>query len=163
MELSIRKGTEADIPEVFRLINELALYEKAPEQVIVDTEELCNDYKNGHFDFFISVSGNQVTGMALFYIRYSTWKGKCIYLEDIIVDEAERRAGIGSQLFKAVVDHARVNGYKGVQWQVLDWNESAINFYKKFNAQFDGEWVNCKITHEQLKEEDSINFKPQIQ
>jgi ribosomal protein S18 acetylase RimI-like enzyme len=87
----------------------------------------------------------RVIGMALYYIRYSTWKGSRVYLEDLIVSESFRGKGVGKLLLDALVDRARQEGYSGMMWQVLDWNEPAINFYKKYNARFDDEWVNVHI------------------
>ena len=150
---TIRKGTSEDVPAAYRLIKELALYEKAPEQVTITLEELVADGfgENPIYGLFVAEVDTEVIGIALYYEKYSTWQGRCIYLEDIVVTESERGKGIGHQLFQAVIGVAKERNSARMEWQVLDWNEPAINFYKKYNANLDGEWLNGKLTREQIQ------------
>ena len=133
MDTNIRKGKASDLPQVLELINELALYEKAPQEVTVTIAELIEDSfgDNPVFYFFVAEQGTQILGTAIYYIKYSTWKGRCVYLEDIIVKESQRGKKIGKHLFEAVILECKNLGAKRMEWQVLDWNEPAINFYKK--------------------------------
>src|SRR6185436_4147670 len=103
------------------------------------------------FDFFVLEKSDRIIGIALYYYKYSTWKGKCLFLEDIIVTEKERRNGYGKLLFAEAVKVAKEMKVRRMEWQVLDWNEAAIDFYKKYNSNFDGEWLNCKLTFSQLQ------------
>jgi len=146
--ITIRRAVESDCPRLLELINELALYEKAPEEVTVTLEHFT---KSGFGDqpvwwAFVAEENGVVQGFALYYIRYSTWKGQRMYLEDILVTEAMRGKGIGKLLFDRLIEEAKEKGLNGIVWQVLEWNEPAINFYKKYNASFDPEWVNCSIS-----------------
>ncbi len=152
--INIRIGNESDLPEVLALVKELAAYEKAPDEVDVTLEEMKNwgFGKDKIFEFFVAEHENKIVGIALYYYKYSTWKGKCLFLEDIIVTEAFRRYGLGSKLFHEVTLVAQQKKVRRMEWQVLDWNEPALNFYKKYNAHLDGEWVNCKLTYQQLQE-----------
>ena len=149
----IRKGKIEDLPSVLELIRELAAYERAPEEVTNNLRELEEDAfgENPAFEFLVSCTGGRISGMAIYYSKYSTWKGRGIYLEDIVVSETYRNKGIGKKLFSAVVAEARSAGAKQLHWQVLDWNEPAILFYKKHNASFYPEWVNCKLNEDQIK------------
>ncbi|WP_258105382.1 GNAT family N-acetyltransferase [Marinoscillum sp. MHG1-6] len=144
---NIRKGTKDDLPAALELIRELALYEKAPEEVTNTLEMMERDGfgEEPVFGFIMAESESMIVGMSLYYFRYSTWKGKRLYLEDLIVTEKFRGKGIGKLLFEQTIETAKSTGCTGVMWQVLDWNEPAINFYKKYNTQFDKEWVNCNI------------------
>jgi len=153
MELSVRKGVKKDLPQVLELIRELAMYEKAPNEVTITLAELEQDGFGAQsvFNFFIAENKNQIIGIALYYIKYSTWKGKCIFLEDIIVTEQFRKQGIGKKLFDEVVKVAKEMKVPRLEWQVLEWNEPAINFYKKLNANFDNEWINCKLLGSQIQ------------
>lgn len=151
--VTIRKGRAEDLPAMLALITELAEYEKAAGEVEVTVEQM-NDWGFGEqplFRSFVAESRGSVVGIALFYNKYSTWKGKCIFLEDIIVTAAHRRQGIGEKLFMAVAAIAKEEKVKRLEWQVLEWNEPAIAFYKKFNTHFDGEWINCKLTGQTLQ------------
>ena len=146
--ITIRRAVESDCPRLLELVKELALYEKAPEEVTVTLEHFT---KSGFGDqpvwwAFVAEENGVVQGFALYYIRYSTWKGQRMYLEDILVTEAMRGKGIGKLLFDRLIEEAKEKGYNGIVWQVLEWNEPAINFYKKYNASFDPEWVNCSIS-----------------
>jgi GNAT superfamily N-acetyltransferase len=151
--MNLRKGVEADLPQVLGLIKELAEYEKAPDEVEVTVQEMINwgFGKNSIFEFYVLEKGVTIIGIALFYYKYSTWKGKCLFLEDIIVTESERKNGYGKLLFNAVANVAKAERVRRMEWQVLDWNEPAISFYKKYNAVMDGEWINCKLTFDQLQ------------
>jgi len=150
----IRKGTKEDLPQVLSLIQELALYERAPHEVTNTVAAMEQDGFGSHPVYFLWVAekNNTIVGIAICYVRYSTWKGQMLYLEDIVVTESERGQKIGKALMETVILFAKENNYKGLLWQVLDWNQPAIQFYKKFNAQFDGEWFNVKLSHEQLQQ-----------
>lgn len=152
-EISIRTGTEQDLPAILELVRELAAFEKAPGEVEVTTEEmrLWGFGEDRLFHFFTAEKEGVIIGMALYYYKYSTWKGKCLFLEDIIVTEKERKSGTGRLLFNEVAKVAKREKVRRMEWQVLDWNEPAIAFYKKHQALFDGEWINCKLTFEQLQ------------
>ncbi len=151
--MMIRKGTETDLPQVLALVKELAVFEKAPAEVEVSVEEMVNwgFGKDKLFEFFVAEKNNTVVGIALYYYKYSTWKGKCLFLEDIIVTESERKNGYGKLLFNEVVKVAKQQKVRRMEWQVLDWNNAAIEFYKKYNSKFDGEWINCKFTFDQIQ------------
>ena len=143
----IRKDIKEDLPQVLDLINELAEYEKALDQVINTVELMERDGFGSHplFGFFVAEE-KDIVGISLYYYRYSTWKGKRLYLEDIIVTESERGKGIGKHLFDATIEYGKANNCTGMVWQVLDWNEPAINFYQKYyQADLDDEWINCSI------------------
>lgn len=151
--MEIRKGTKTDLPQALELIRELALYEKAPEQVDNSVERMEEDGfgEKPVFEFFVADDGGYIKGIAIYYYRYSTWKGKSIYLEDLVVRESERGAGIGKLLLDAIVMEAKITDSRQVTWQVLDWNEPAIRFYEKLGAELDGEWINCRLNHQQIQ------------
>lgn len=148
MNVLIRKATQNDLPEVLALVKELALYEKAPNEVTITLQELEKDGFGEHPLFWIILAEVEakIIRMSFYYIRYSTWKGKCLYLEDIIVKETFRGQKVGELLFKETIKIAHEMNAKLLNWQVLDWNEPALNFYKKFNAVLDPTWINGKIT-----------------
>lgn len=148
--IKIRKATPNDMPAVHGLIRELAIYEKAEEQHTNSIEQLTEDGfgPNKVFDCIVAEKDGIVVGFALFYTSYSTWKGKCLYLEDFLVTESMRGLGIGKLLFDEVLQIAKNRKVGRFEWQVLDWNEPALNFYRKYNANLDGEWVNGKIIFE---------------
>ncbi len=151
MDFSIRPATKNDLPEVLDLVKELALYEKAPEEVTITIEELEVDGfgKNPLYWIILAENENGIVGMSFYYIRYSTWKGKCLYLEDFVVKEEFRGNKIGQFLFEETIKAAKEMNAKLMNWQVLDWNEPALKFYKKFNAEMDSEWLNGKIRFEE--------------
>ncbi len=155
----IRKAVKEDCVQIMKLINELAVYEKAPEEVTVS---LAHFIESGFgekpvWEAFVAQSSSkqsgegiggvgEVLGFALYYIRYSTWKGQRMYLEDLLVTDAMRGKGIGKLLFDKLIEECKAKKYSGLIWQVLDWNEPAINFYKKFDGvKFDSEWINCSM------------------
>lgn len=150
---TIRKGEKKDLKQVLQLVKELAAFEKASAEVEVTVEEMSSwgFSEDKLFDFFVLENEAGIVGMALYYYKYSTWKGKCLFLEDIIVTETERGKGYGRLLFNAVQQVAKEQKVRRMEWQVLDWNEPAIEFYKKYQSHFDGEWINCKLTFEQLQ------------
>jgi GNAT superfamily N-acetyltransferase len=147
MNIIIRKAVKEDCPRLLELVRELALYEKAPQEVTVTLQH----FEESGFGpspvwwAFAAEADGKVEGFALYYIRYSTWKGQRMYLEDILVTEKMRGKGIGKLLMDRLIVEAREKKFTGMMWQVLDWNEPAINFYKKYNAKFDGEWINVSI------------------
>jgi GNAT superfamily N-acetyltransferase len=147
MDISIRRAAKADCPRLLELIEELALYEKAPEEVTVTLEHFTESGfgPNPVWWAFVAEAEGEVKGFALYYIRYSTWKGQRMYLEDILVTENFRGKGLGKLLFERLIEEAKEKKLSGIVWQVLEWNEPAINFYKKFNADFGFEWVNCSL------------------
>lgn len=147
MEIIIRRAIKEDAPRMMELIKELALYEKAPEQVTVTMEHFIESGfgKKPVWWAFVAEENNTIHGFALYYIRYSTWKGQAMYLEDILVTEAMRGKKTGKLLFDRLIEEAKEKKFDRIIWQVLDWNKPAINFYKKYNAEFDGGWLNCSI------------------
>jgi len=149
-EILIRPATIDDTPAMWHLIHELAVYERAPHELVLTQEQLALDFEDGHYFAFLAISGGKLLGMALGYYMYSTWKGLSVYLEDLIVSEAHRRQGIGAKLFDQVVAYAREKKAGKLVWQVLDWNTPAMEFYKKYNAEFAEEWITCKLTSSQL-------------
>ena len=147
-QIKIRKAIQEDCPSMMQLIHELAVYEKAPQEVTVDFDHFVESGfgENPVWYAFVAEADNKVVGFALYYIRYSTWKGQRMYLEDILVNEPWRGKGIGKLLFDQLLEEAKEKKLKGMGWQVLEWNEPAINFYKKYKEViFDNEWVNCSL------------------
>lgn len=147
MNWIIREGQPQDIPQVYSLIMELATYEKAPQEVINTPENLLlhGFGTNPFYQLWVAESGANILGMALCYIRYSTWKGPCLYLEDIVVRESFRNQGIGKALFDVVMAYANDKAFAQANWQVLDWNHPAIRFYEKTGASFDAQWINVSL------------------
>lgn len=145
--ISIRPATRADVPRAFELVCELATFENAREQVETNCEILERDGfgANPLFGLLVAQVGEEVVGMALYYFRYSTWKGKRLYLEDLVVSESARGQGVGKALLNAVVERAREENCTGLMWQVLDWNAPAIEFYKRFDVRFESEWQNVHL------------------
>jgi len=145
--INIRTGVKEDLPAVFELVKELAVYENGQDQVINSLEKMEEDGFGPHpiYGLIVAELDRNIIGSAIYYYRYSTWKGKRMYLEDLIVTEKERGKGAGKMLFDEIVEIAKKTKCTGMMWQVLDWNEPAINFYKKYQTNFDGEWINCNI------------------
>ena len=148
MNITIRKAVKEDCPRMMELINELAEYEKAPEEVTVN----FNHFEQSGFGpnpvwwAYVAEADGKVEGFALWYIRYSTWKGQRMYLEDILVTEKMRGKGLGKLLLDKLIAEAKEKNFTGMMWQVLEWNEPAINFYKKYEqVKFDEEWTNCTV------------------
>ena len=147
MEIIIRRAVKEDCPRLLELVHELAVYEKAPDEVTVTLEHFIESGfgKNPVWWTFVAEENGIVLGFALYYIRYSTWKGQRMYLEDILVTETARGKSIGKLLMDRLIVEGKEKNLTAIVWQVLEWNEPAINFYKKYNAKFDPEWVNCSI------------------
>ena len=162
MNIKIRKAVKEDCNRMMELIHELAVFEKAPEQVTVDINHFIESGfgPNPVWQAFVAettlqstpyplppgeIEGAGVIGFALYYIRYSTWKGQRLYLEDLLVTENLRGKGVGKLLFNRLIEEGKEKKYSGMVWQVLDWNEPAINFYKKYNADIDSGWLNCSL------------------
>lgn len=154
-DIIIRKALPGDCPRILELVRELAAYERAPHEVTVTLEHFTDSGfgLNPVWWAFVAVTIDPVTqkeisidGFALYYIRFSTWKGQRMYLEDILVTDAMRGKGIGFRLFDALQQEAKEKKLNAIVWQVLEWNEPAIHFYKKLQASFDHEWVNCALT-----------------
>ncbi len=147
MEITIRKAVIDDCPRLLELITELAVYEKAPDEVTVSLTHFAESGfgKQPVWWALVAEAEGVIQGFALYYIRYSTWKGQAMYLEDLLVTEAMRGKKIGKLLFDALIEEAREKKLNRILWQVLDWNEPAINFYKKYPTSFDPEWINCRL------------------
>jgi len=147
MKTIIRRAVKDDCPRLLELVQELATYERAPGEVTVTLEHFNESGfgKQPVWWAFVAEVNERVVGFALYYIRYSTWKGQAMYLEDILITNEMRGKGIGKLLFDRLVEEARDKKFNRIIWQVLDWNEPAINFYKKYHADFDAGWLNCSI------------------
>jgi GNAT superfamily N-acetyltransferase len=146
-EIVIRDGKPEDVPEVIRMIKELAAFELEPDAVLITEEELLADgfSDNPIYHLKIATSNTQTAGMALFYFAYSTWKGKYLYLEDFYVNPEFRGQGIGKKLFDAVLVEAKQAKVRRMGWQVLKWNDKAIKFYEQYQAELSGEWLNGRL------------------
>jgi len=161
MNINIRPATKEDCPRLLELVQELATYERAPNEVTVTLDHFVESGfgdKPVWWGFVAETQGmepspspserglgGEVVGFALYYVRYSTWKGQAMYLEDILITNEWRGKGIGKLLFDRLIEEAKEKKFNRIIWQVLDWNEPAINFYKKYNADIDGSWLNCSI------------------
>jgi GNAT superfamily N-acetyltransferase len=157
MEYIIRKATREDVPQIKKLIEGLALYEKAPEEVTVTEAQLLEDGfgENPIYQCCVAEANEELLGFSLFYIAYSTWKGKLIYLDDFYVKEEYRTHGIGKKLMDEVILFAQSVNANQVRWAVLEWNHLAIKFYKKLNVEMDNEWIFCRMNKQQI-----LNYKP---
>jgi len=150
--IKLRIAKKEDCPRLMELVNELALFEKAPQEVTVTMQEFedAGFGKNPVWKAFVAEDGDVIAGFALYYVRYSTWKGCRLYLEDLLVTEDYRGKGIGKLLFEKVMKETQELGFSGMVWQVLDWNEPAIKFYNKYEAVIEGGWLNAALSKEQL-------------
>jgi GNAT superfamily N-acetyltransferase len=153
MGFNIRFATAEDCSRILELINELAVYERAPEEVTVNLDHFIDAGfgKNPVWKAYVAEVDHIIVGFALYYTRYSTWKGCRLYLEDFIVTEEFRGKGLGKVLFEKVIEEAKNGNYSGMVWQVLDWNEPAINFYNKYKAHLESGWLNAAFSKEQIK------------
>lgn len=148
MSIEIRRARREDCPRLMELVHELAVYEKAPDEVTVSLEHFTESGFGTQpvwWAFVAEVDGH-IEGFALYYIRYSTWKGQRLYLEDLIVTDAMRGKGLGRMLFDRLIEEMKEKQFSGMVWQVLDWNTSAIDFYKRYGAALDAGWINCSIS-----------------
>ncbi len=143
----IRKGTQTDMPAVLELINELATFEKEPNAVVVTIADLVRDGfgENPLFYTFIAEIDSEIVGMALYYYRYSTWKGKTIHLEDLIVKEKMRGSGCGYALYSEIIKQGKKDNVRRIEWAVLDWNTPAIKFYEKSGAKMLSDWKTVQM------------------
>ena len=145
--ITIRTAQIGDETAIFQLIKELAIYEKAPQEVSNTISQLREHlFKDKLCSAIVASQGDNIIGFALYYTSYSTWKGKCLYLEDFFVKKEFRKLGIGSMLFKEIIRIAENSNAKRLDWQVLDWNEPAISFYKKHKTDLDSSWISGRIT-----------------
>jgi GNAT superfamily N-acetyltransferase len=152
MTINLRVAVKEDCIRLLELVNELALYEKAPQEVTVTIEEFetAGFGDKPVWKAYVAEAGGLVVGFALYYVRFSTWKGCRMYLEDFIVTEPMRGRGIGKLLFDQLIIEAKELGFSGMVWQVLDWNEPALNFYAKYHAAIEAGWLNASLSREQL-------------
>ena len=154
MKILIREGVKEDLPAVLKLIKELADFENAKDQVTITLEDLEKDGfgKTPWYWFLVAERDNEIVGLSFYWIRYSTRKGKFLFLEDFVIKEEYRKQKIGSRLFEATIKECHAIKANGMIWQVLDWNTPAIEFYKKYNANISGEWLNGKLTKDQINQ-----------
>jgi GNAT superfamily N-acetyltransferase len=152
MNINLRIAEKNDCPRLLELVRELALFERAPQEVTVTLQEFeeAGFGNKPVWKAFVAEADGLIVGFALYYIRYSTWKGCRLYLEDLIVTENWRGKGIGKILFNRLIEEAKELGFSGMVWQVLDWNEPAITFYKKYEAAIEAGWLNASLSKEQL-------------
>jgi GNAT superfamily N-acetyltransferase len=152
MNIKIRSAKKEDCPRLLELVKELALFERAPEEVTVTLQEFedAGFGKKPVWKAFVAEVDGFIVAFAIYYVRYSTWKGCRMYLEDLIVTEEMRGKGVGKLLFDRLIVEAKEMGYNGMVWQVLDWNEPAIKFYKKYDAGIEAGWLNGSLSKEQL-------------
>ena len=153
MNINIRRAVREDCPRLLELVQELAEYERAPDEVTVSPEHFAESGfgKTPVWWAFVAEVDGVIQGFALYYIRFSTWKGQCMYLEDLLVTNAMRGKGIGAMLFDRLIEETIERGWTRMAWQVLDWNTPAINFYKKYKAKLDGSWMNGSLEVESLR------------
>ena len=157
--MQIRKATANDMPSVLELIQELATFEKEPDAVVVTVDDLIRDgfLENPLFQCFVAEEENNIIGMALYYYRYSTWKGKTIHLEDLIVKENKRGTGAGFALYKEIIKQGKAENVRRIEWNVLDWNTPAIDFYEKSGAKVLGDWRVVHMDENGIKNFISLN------
>jgi len=152
MKIIIREGIKRDLPDILILIKELANYEEALDKLTITLSELEKDGFGKHpwYWFLVAEQNNKIIGLSFYWIRYSTWKGKFLFLEDFIIKEEYRNKGVGSALFEQTINKCKELNLNGMTWQVLDWNTPAINFYKKYNADISNNWLNGKLTKKEI-------------
>jgi len=152
--MNIRKGEKKDMKAVLELIQELATFEKEPDAVVVTVSELERDGfgENPLFHLFVAEIENEIAGMALYYYRYSTWKGKTIHLEDLIVKEKMRGSGMGFALYSKIIAQGKLDNVRRIEWNVLDWNTPAIDFYKKSGAKIVDDWLVAQMDEKGINE-----------
>lgn len=153
MEFTIRKSKKEDLPQILELIHELAVFEKEPDAVEVDVQELEKEGfgENPLFTCFVAEVDGRIEGMALIYFRFSTWKGRTVHLEDLIVRQEKRGTGLGSALYKKVISHAFELGVKRTEWVVLDWNQNAIDFYERSGATVFKDWNTVQMDEQAMR------------
>ncbi|MEE2954260.1 MAG: GNAT family N-acetyltransferase [Bacteroidota bacterium] len=151
--MKIRKGIKKDLPSVLELIKELAEYENAKDQVTITLEDLEKDGFGAHpwYWFLVAEKDDEIIGLSFYWIRYSTWKGRFLFLEDFVIKEEYRGQGAGSRLFEETIKICNKLRVNGMSWQVLDWNSSAIDFYKKYDAEIKKDWLNGRLTKKQIE------------
>lgn len=143
--IEIRKVTRYELSQVLDLVKQLALFEKAPNEVTITLEQYERDFEDNIFDVFVALDNQKMIGIALYYIGYSTWKGKMLYLDDFFVLPEYRNQKVGEKLFNVIIEEAKEQQCNLIKWQVLDWNTEAQRFYQKYNAIIEKEWWNGKI------------------
>lgn len=153
MSFNIRLGEKKDMPSVLDLIIELAVFEKEPDAVEITLADLVRDgfSEKSMFKVFVAEQDNKIIGIALFYERYSTWKGRTIHLEDLIVTKNKQKIGAGKALYSAVLKYAYDNNFNRVSWEVIDWNTNAIDFYKSTGATYLNDWSVVQMNKENLE------------
>lgn len=152
--INIRSAQQSDLSEVYALIKALAVFEKEFNEPENSFDQFTEDFNNNLYGCLVAFNADGIIGMALYFYGYSTWKGKMLYLDDLVVKESYRQQKIGSQLFNAIIDIAKNESANVVRWQVLDWNQPAISMYEKVNASFGKDWWNC-----QLEKNKILNYK----
>ncbi len=143
--INIRLARAADLPFIYQLVRELAIYEKAEDQLLIDTAYYQKEFEKGTFEAIVAESDHEILGICIYYMTFSTWKGRMLYLEDFVVRSEHRKRGIGQLLYDAFLERAKEKNCTMVKWQVLDWNEPAIKFYEKNGATIEKEWWNAKV------------------
>ena len=153
MEMTIREGLKEDLPATLELIKELANFENSIDQVTITLKDLEKDGFKGNpsYWFLVAEKDNEIVGLSFYWIRYSTWKGKLLFLEDFVIKEQYKRQGIGSRLFEETINICKKKKLNGMTWQVLDWNIPAIKFYKKYNSDISKDWLNGRLTKNQIE------------
>ena len=152
MDFKVRLGKKEDMQAVFNLITELAVFEKEPDAVEITVTDLVRDgfSETSKFKVFVAEQEHNIIGIALFYERFSTWKGRTIHLEDLIVTKSKQKIGAGKALYTAVLKHAYDNNFNRVAWEVIDWNTNAIDFYKNTGATYLNDWSVVQMNKENL-------------
>ena len=151
MNVQIRVALTQDMSSVLDLIQELAVFEKEPDAVDITVDDLIRDYNDGLFQCYVAVEADEVIGMALYYNRYSTWKGKTLHLEDLVVRASHRRKGVGKLLLDTIVHKAKKDEVGRLEWNVLDWNSNAIAFYETYGASVLKDWYLVQMDKKDLK------------